>query len=97
MRNLLNDLLELSRIGRLVNAPEAVPLDRLIKDALDAVHGQLEERGIVVTIQPNLPSVFGDRQRLTEVLQNLIDNAAKFYGRSGGTADTNRSTGWGGS
>jgi signal transduction histidine kinase len=44
------------------------------------VHGQLEERGITVTIQPNLPVVFGDRQRLTEVLQNLIDNATKFMG-----------------
>jgi PAS domain S-box-containing protein len=80
MRNLLNDLLELSRIGRLVNAPETVPFERLIKDALDAVHGQLEERDITVVIQPDPPHVFGDRQRLTEVLQNLIDNAAKFMG-----------------
>ena len=30
--------------------------------------------------QPNLPAVQGDRQRLTEVLQNLIDNAAKYMG-----------------
>jgi PAS domain S-box-containing protein len=80
MRNLLNDLLELSRIGRVANAPEVVSFAELINDALAIVHGQLEERGIKVMIQPDLPPVFGDRQRLTEVLQNLIDNAAKFMG-----------------
>jgi signal transduction histidine kinase len=38
------------------------------------------ERGISVHIDANMPAVFGDRQRLLEVLQNLIDNAAKFMG-----------------
>jgi signal transduction histidine kinase len=80
MRRLLGELLELSRIGRLVNAPEMVPFADLAKDALDTVHGQLAERDIKVIVQPGLPVVYGDRQRLTEVLQNLIDNAAKFMG-----------------
>jgi len=30
--------------------------------------------------QPNLPAVYGDRRRLTEVLQNLLDNAIKYMG-----------------
>jgi PAS domain S-box-containing protein len=80
MRNLLNDLLELSRIGRLVNTPEAISFAELARDALASVQGQLEERGIKAVIQPDLPFVFGDRQRMMEVLQNLIDNAAKFMG-----------------
>jgi PAS domain S-box-containing protein len=80
MHALLTELLELSRIGRMMNPPVIVPFDDLIKDALDAVHGQLEERRVTVQSQPNLPPVQGDRQRLTEVLQNLIDNAAKYMG-----------------
>ena len=80
MHALLTDLLELSRIGRMMNAPESVPFDDLIRDAMDTVHGQLEAHHVTVQIQSNLPTVHGDRQRLTEVLQNLLDNAAKYMG-----------------
>ncbi len=80
MHDLLNDLLELSRIGRLMNEPETIPLNDLVNDALDIVHGRLTARHITVQTQPNLPLVRGDRRRLTEVLQNLLDNAAKFMG-----------------
>ena len=80
MHALLTELLELSRIGRLMNEPEDTPFNDLVKDAMDIVHGQLESRRVTVRIQPNLPIVHGDRQRLTEILQNLIDNAAKYMG-----------------
>lgn len=80
MHVLLTELLELSRIGRLMNEPENTPFNDLVKDAMDIVHGQLESRRVTVQIQPNLPIVRGDRQRLTEVLQNLIDNAVKYMG-----------------
>jgi len=80
MHALLTELLELSRIGRMMNQPEDAPFNDLVKDALEIVHGQLESRHITVLTQPNLPAVRGDRQRMTEVLQNLIDNAAKYMG-----------------
>ena len=80
MDKLLKDLLELSRIGRMVNPPQKIQFLDLVNAALDIVHGRLDESGITVQIHPNLPSVFGDKSRLTEVLQNLIDNAAKFMG-----------------
>ena len=85
MHVLLRELLELSRIGRIMNPPEKIQLDDLIKDALELVHGRIEERGVIVEIapvgtHPNLPAIYGDRQRLVEVLQNLIDNAVKYMG-----------------
>ncbi len=75
---LLNDLLELSRIGRLMNKPEMVSFGDLVDDALQIVQGRLEAKGVTVQTQPDLPAIHGDRQRLVEVLQNLLDNAAKF-------------------
>ena len=80
MHRLLDDLLELSRIGRVVHPPEDVPLGGLVREALELLKGQLEPRGIVVEVAPDLPVVRADRRRLLEVLQNLLENAAKFSG-----------------
>lgn len=80
MQRLLSELLELSRIGRMMNAPQELSLDQLVREAMDIVHGQLQERNVTVQIQPNLPAVYGDKPRLIEVLQNLLDNAAKYMG-----------------
>jgi PAS domain S-box-containing protein len=81
MNRLLNELLELSRIGRVMNPPEDVPVDQIVKDALRLVQGRLNAKGVRVQTQTGLPVVRGDRQRLTEVLLNLLDNAAKFMGQ----------------
>lgn len=78
MQALLNELLELSRVGRLVNPYQIVSFNELVHDALTIVHGRLHENDVRVTVQEDMPSVYGDRQRLLEILQNLVDNAAKF-------------------
>ena len=80
MHELLTDLLELSRIGRLMNAPEMIPFGPLLKDVIELMEGRLQHRGIEVIVKKELPNVYGDRQRLLEVVQNLIDNSAKFMG-----------------
>jgi signal transduction histidine kinase len=78
MQGLLEDLLELSRVGRVVNAPEDVAFGTLAREAVDLVKGQLDQGRVVVEIAPDLPVVRADRRRLLEVLQNLVENAAKF-------------------
>lgn len=80
MHQLLNDLLELSRIGRLMNEPEEIRFEELTSEALEIVYGQIQQRGVHVQVQENLPNVYGDRRRLIEVIQNLVDNAIKFMG-----------------
>lgn len=80
MQELLEELLELSRIGRVVNAPEAISFADIVDEALAAVRGQLNERNISFKIVNNLPIVYGDRVRLVEVMQNLLDNAIKYMG-----------------
>jgi PAS domain S-box-containing protein len=80
MHQLLDDLLELSRVGRLAKPPEEVPLDGIVRDALDRTHGRITTQRVVVEVEGQLPTVRVDRDRLVEVMQNLIDNAAKFMG-----------------
>ena len=77
---LLRDLLELSRIGRLMNPPEKVPFEIITQEAVELVAGRILEKNVQVQIQPDLPFIFGDRTRLVEVMQNLVDNAVKFMG-----------------
>ncbi|MCP3962653.1 MAG: PAS domain S-box protein [bacterium] len=80
MGRLLEELLELSRVGRVLNPAEEIPLGELAREAVDLVAGQIAERRGRVEIEPDLPRVVGDRTRLLEVYQNLIDNAIKFTG-----------------
>lgn len=80
MQRLLNELLELSRVGRLKNETTCFPFGDLAQEAIELVQGRIMARGIRVSMDPNLPMICGDRPRLTEVLQNLLDNAAKFMG-----------------
>jgi signal transduction histidine kinase len=78
MEHLLNDLLELSRVGRLMNPAEDVSFAEIVGEALEHVRGRIEAHGIEVSIANDLPVVHADRARLIEVIQNLLDNAAKF-------------------
>jgi len=80
MSQLLDELLELSRIGRQINAPEDRELNELVREALERISIQIEKSGIDLRIDDNLPTVHGDPGRLVEVFQNLIDNAIKFMG-----------------
>lgn len=81
MRGLLDDLLELSRVGHLMNPPQPLPMAEIVQAALELTHGHFHARAVQVHIAADLPVVYGDRTRLIEVVQNLLDNAAKFMGQ----------------
>lgn len=76
----LEDLLELSRIGRKANPPTDVPLTEVAREAVDLLEGRIKEQGVDVHIEEKLPVVEGDRARLLEVYQNLIENSVKYLG-----------------
>ncbi|MEW6348701.1 MAG: ATP-binding protein [Thermodesulfobacteriota bacterium] len=80
MARLLDELLELSRIGRIINPPEDVPLGRVVREVLDSLAGRIMERGVTIEIPEDLPVLYGDAVRLREVVENLLDNAVKFMG-----------------
>ncbi len=80
MQRLINDLLAYSRIGTRGKSFGDVNLDTSLAKALENLQLSIKEKNAVVTHDP-LPMTYGDSGQLTQVFQNLIDNAVKF--RSG--------------
>jgi signal transduction histidine kinase len=80
MGQLLDELLEMSRIGRISNPPSEVSFSQLVREAVDMLAGPITERGVDVRIGDEEVALFGDRPRLVEIWQNLIENAVKFMG-----------------
>jgi PAS domain S-box-containing protein len=78
MDALLSDLLELSRIERVINPLEEVDLLQLTGEVLEMLDPLIRSKRVSVNVSTDLPIVYGDRLRLREVLENLIENAAKY-------------------
>jgi light-regulated signal transduction histidine kinase (bacteriophytochrome) len=79
MRLLIDDLLQLSRIGSTENQFVEVDLNHLTKIVLDSMHMAVDENKSAVSVG-SLPAVRGDGLQLAQVLQNLISNGIKFHG-----------------
>ena len=80
MDSLLQDTLELSRIGRIVNPSEDVPFGEIVKDALDLVAVKIHEKNVEILEERDWPVVLVDKMRISEVLVNLIENSLKYMG-----------------
>ena len=80
MGRLLEELLELSRVGRKENAKTEVSLADLAQEAIDLVAGRIIEAKIDVTINNPDVMIYGDSRRIVQMYQNLIDNSAKYIG-----------------
>ena len=77
MQRLINDLLAYSRVGTHGNNFKPVDLDAVLAQALDNLQESIKEANASITHDP-LPTVYGDGIQLTQVFQNLLDNAIKF-------------------
>jgi PAS domain S-box-containing protein len=80
MGKLLDELLELSRIGRKEEAKVEVPLENIANIAIDLLAGRIKEGNITIEFVGPKVMLYGHSQRLIQLYQNLIDNAAKFMG-----------------
>jgi len=77
MQQMINDLLDYSRIQRKGSPLGPTPLDQAFQGALANLELAITEAGATVTADP-LPVVEGDASQLLRLLQNLIGNAVKY-------------------
>jgi two-component system phosphate regulon sensor histidine kinase PhoR len=88
--NLARDLSDIARIetGELEMSASAFSLPDVVDEALDSLEIKAEEKGIDLRadLPDDLPQLYGDRDRIRQVLVNLTDNAIK-YNREGGTVE----------
>jgi signal transduction histidine kinase len=82
LTRLIDNLLESVRIesGQLGIRHQPVVLAQVVEDAEDLIAGLLTQRRQVLrhALAPDLPTITGDAQRLTQVVTNLLANASKF-------------------
>ena len=78
MGRLIEDLLNLSRIGRIRNIEPGVDFNELLSDVKKNLVYALEEKKVNLTIRPDFPKAACDRIRISEVFSNLVSNAIKY-------------------
>lgn len=82
LTRLINDLLDLSRIesGRMVWHDDLMSLEEVIRETVRAQQCSLQEKSLdlKLDIPHDLPLVFADRDRIHQVITNLLGNAIKF-------------------
>lgn len=81
MEALINDLLELSRIGRLVEKKSRLPFRQLVEESIEALRPQIDAKAIKMKVGKDLPDVYVDRKRLGQLVDNLLSNAIKYMGK----------------
>jgi signal transduction histidine kinase len=86
---LVNDLLDLSRIeaGRVTLSPQALDLREVAEDVISDVLRRAQEENKTMTLTVDAPKklarVFGDSERVRQILHNLVDNAYHYTPENG--------------
>lgn len=89
LNELVTDLLDISRIesGKIELSVEVVSVVKVIEQVASSLHKEYSDRGLglKVDLQPDLPEIFGDRGRVTQIILNLLSNAYKYTSHGGAT------------
>jgi signal transduction histidine kinase len=85
--HLITDILEFSKgeAGKLELVEEKVNLGELIDEAVRIMNGKIKSKliSLVVAVEPNVATLWGDKRKIRQVLLNLLSNAVKFTPENG--------------
>jgi len=75
MGNLIDGILQYSRVGRVREAPVEVKVDEVLRDVIDFI---APSPNVTITIENTLPSIVIEPTRIQQIFQNLLSNAIKY-------------------
>jgi PAS domain S-box-containing protein len=78
LRELIDDLLTLSRAGRVINSPQVFDLGGALETTRLDLADLIQRRAAVLRVEGTLPAVTGDPQRVVQLLTNLVSNGLKY-------------------
>ena len=82
LARLINDLLDMSKIeaGRVALTKSSVDISALVEEVLSSFHDQVEKKNIKLTnrVKKDTPPMYVDRDKISQVLTNLVANSIKF-------------------
>ncbi len=81
MHNLIDGILQYSRIGRIEEEKVVVNLNELLTETIDLL---VPPKNITITIENELPTIECEQTRITQVFQNLLSNAVKYMDKPQG-------------
>lgn len=80
MKDLIDDLLTYSRVGRMGDLNQRINLNLLMAAVIENLQAKIDETGAVIEID-ELPTVNGDDSQLLQLFQNLVSNGIKYMPR----------------
>jgi len=92
LNRMIDEMLDLDRMesGRMTIHPERMDLNSVVDEAVDRVRPNAPNHTLWVDLQPELPPIHADRDRLTQVASNLLNNAVKYSPTGGRITVTTR-------
>jgi PAS domain S-box-containing protein len=79
MRALIDDLLEYSRVETMGKPLAVVNMTAVVNDTIRSLKAPIEETRAEIAVDP-MPTIIADGAQMTQVMQNLIENAIRFHG-----------------
>lgn len=78
MDRLILDLLDHSRIGRIVSPPEEIDMKRLVLEAYEEVRSLVKDKPIDLSLKGEFPVITLEKSRAKQIFTNLLENSIKY-------------------